>query len=441
MKKNNSIKNEKKLSMSLSSLIADNRFLMIISCVIAFGLWIWVAIERSPEVQRVITGVPVQINVENSVPEQMGLKVFGNSQFTIDVTVTGKKYIISSLTKDDIEVIANTNYVDGSGVKSLPLRITPKDDYADYVISSYSQNDVEVFFDKQKDVQFTVEHKIQTSLESIVPDGCIYDEEEVYLSNNTVTVSGPASEVNKITNVYANIVVDKVLDKTTTFETEIVLETEDGAKPEYSTVSLDANELTATIPVLKEVTLPTSIEFKNAPAYFIKNPLPYSIYPSKVKVAVPVDMVDEIDSFVVDTIDFSNISGSINNFTVPASSIGSYKILDKQITNFNVKIDASNMVSKTVTIPSSKISVVNSRSDYKVQLDVNRDITVKLIGIESHIDKVSVSDLSIVVNTSNQDISVNTESLQGIVVVSGEYACWAVNKYSVKVKVQEVSTT
>ncbi len=433
MKKNNKTQSEKKTKLSLSSLIADNRFLMVVSFIIAFALWTWVAIEKSPEIQRVITEVPVQINLENSVPEQLGLKIFGESEFTVDVTVTGKKYIVSSLDADDIDVVANTNYVDGSGAKTLQLKVTPKNEYSDYTISSYSQTYVEVFFDTYKEVELSIEGIIDTNLKSIVPEGCIVG--DIVFSKNTILVNGPTTEINRITNVYANISVEDVIEKTTTFEPKIELVTNDGSTLEYSTIASGEEDITATIPVLKEVTLPTAIEFRNSPSYFINNPLSYSIYPSKVKVALPVDLIDSTKYFVVDIIDFADISGSINTFSVDANTINSFKIMDNWVDSFTVKIDASSMVSKTITIPASKITIKNNRDDYSVSAVGNRDITVKLVGSENYIDTITSNDLSIQVNTSEQEISEQTTVMQGNVIVSGDYPCWAVGRYDVKVKV------
>ncbi len=435
MKKNKITQNEIKKKLSLPSLIADNRFLMIISCIIAFVLWMWVAVEKSPEIQRTITNVPVQINLENSVPAQLGLNIFGKSEFTIDVTVSGKKYIVSSLDKEDIDVVANTNYVDGSGKQALQLKVSPKDGFSDYVISSYSQNYVEVFFDTYKEVELQLEGKIETKLDSIVPNGCIVG--DMVFSKNTVLISGPTNEINKITNIYANVSVDKVLDKTTTFDPSLKIETTDGTNLEYTSIDLEKNDITLTIPVLKEVQLPTAIEFRNAPSYFINNPLAYTIYPAKVKVAVPVDLIDDIKYFVVDTIDFNEISGSVNNFTVDANSINSYKIMDDWVKSFNIKIDASNMISKTITIPSSKINLKNTRDDFNVQLGNNRDITVKLVGSENYINSISSDKLSININTSEQDITSGTTTLYGDVIISGDYPCWAFGKYEIKVVVSE----
>ena len=425
---------EKKNKLSFSDLLEDKRFILIFSFVIAFILWMWVAIEKSPETQRVISGVPVQINLENSVPEQLGLQVFGNSEFTIDVTVKGKKYITSSLSADDIDVVANTSYVDGAGVKTLQLRVTSKENNPDYVITSYSSNYVEVFFDTYKEVELPLVSKIDTKLDSFVPDGCIAG--DTVLSMNTVLISGPTTEINKIKSIYAKISVDEVIEKTTVFDPVYKIETVDGSSLEYVKLVTDESNITVTVPVLKEVVLPTVIEFRNAPSYFISNPLSYSVYPSSVKVAVPVDMIESTEYYVVDTIDFADISSSINTFNIDVNQINStLKITDKNVSKFTVKIDASEMVSKTINVPISNFTVNNNRDDYTVSINQDKNISVKIVGKESHIDSISAENLTIIVDTTEQEINENVTTMSGYVRIMGDYPCWAVGKYDVKVKV------
>ncbi len=426
--------NENKKNLSFTTLFNDKRFMLIISFVISFVLWMWVAIEKSPETQRVITGVPVQINLENSVPEQLGLNVFGNSEFTIDVTVKGKKYVTSSLTADDIEVTANTNYVDSSGIKTLQLKVAQKENDSDYVISSYSTNYIEVYFDTYKEVELPIEGKIETSLANIVPEGCIVG--DTVLSKNTVLISGPATEVNKIVSINANISVDEVLDKTTTFDPVFKIVTNDGSVLEYVKMETEENDITVTVPVLKEVVLPAVVDFRNAPAYFINNPLKYTVYPSKVKVAVPVDMIDTVTEFVVSTIDFADISGSINTFNFDINQINStFKITDVSITKFTVKIDASQMVSRTMSIPLTNFGITHTRDDYNITINQDKDIVIKLLGLESDINNITAEDIRIDIDTTELELSESVTALPGYVRIMGDYPCWAVGKYDVKVKV------
>ncbi len=425
--------NAKKSAFSFSALIRNNRFLMIASVIIAFALWMWVAIEKSPEVTNVITGVPVQINLENSIPEQLGLQIFGESEFTVDVTVKGKKYILSSLDANDIDVVANTNYVDSSGTKTLQLKITPKNSSDDFTIASSSSTYIEVYFDTYKEVEMALSANIDSSLESIVPNDCLLG--DIVFSKNTVLISGPATEINRITSVSATVNVDNVLEKTTTFDPEIKIITNDGSTLEYSKINT-VDDVTMTVPVLKIVTLPTAVEFKNAPSGFISNPMKYTVSPSSVKVAIPVDAVETTKTFIVDTIDFADIGDSYNTFTVDADSINTYKIMDSSVKRFKVTINASAMSSKTLSVPVSNITIKNSRDDFKVVLNTSNDVTVTIVGPQEDIDAITSEDLAIEIDTADKTITDDTKTLQGIVIVSSEYDCWAFGKYDIKVSVE-----
>ncbi len=418
---------------SLENLLNNNRFLMVVSFIIALGLWVWVAIDKSPEIQTVITNVPVKINLENSIPQQLGLQIFGESEFTVDVTVTGKKYVLSNLKAEDIQVEANTNYVNSAGTKTLQLKVSPTDSSEEFTISSVSSTYIEVFFDTYKEVELSLSGDVATNLKTIIPEGCIMG--DIVFSKNTVTVSGPTTEINRITGVYATANVNEVLEKTTTFDPDVKLITNDGSKLEYSKISIDEAEITMTIPVLKVVSLPTVVEFKNAPSYFIENPLSYTVYPSTVKVAVPVDVLETTKHFVVDTIDFADISNSYNTFNVDVESINSFKIVDESIKRFRVRINATNYESKTITVPASKIVLKDNRNDFKVALNGNKDIAVTVIGTPASLEKITADNISIVVDTADKSLTKDTNVIPAKVLVNSENGCWAFGKYDIRVKV------
>ena len=430
--KNN--KDTNKSKFSFTELVRDNRFIAVLSFVIAFVIWIWIAIEKSPEVQQVITDVPVQLNLENTIPEQLGLQIFGESEFNVDVTVKGKKYIVASLEKDDIQVVANINRVDSAGLWTLQLKVAPTDGSDDFTISSSSQTFVEVYFDKYKELEVALEGIVDTKLESYVPEDCLAG--DIVLSKNTVLISGPASEINRVTGVSATATIENVLEKTTTFDTKIVINTTDGIPLEYTSINAGDSNITMAVPVLKVVTLPTAVEFKNAPSYFINTPLKYTVYPSTVKVAIPVDAIDTTEHFIVDTIDFADISNSYNTFYVNTDSITSYKIMDDNIKRFRISVNASDMSTKTMSIPSSAVKIKNDRDDFDVRLNSTKDITVTLVGPQADIDAITADNIRIEVDTADKTIVNDTKVLQGKVIVSGDYNCWAIGKYDIKVAVK-----
>ncbi|MBO5858064.1 MAG: hypothetical protein J6Q87_07415, partial [Clostridia bacterium] len=249
-------------------------------------------------------------------------------------------------------------------------------------------------------------------------------------------LSGPATEINRVTGVSATVTVDEVLEKTTTFDAKIDIKTTDGTELKYTKINSDDNTVTISVPVLKVVTLPTAVEFKNAPSYFINNPLKYSVYPSTVRVAVPVDAIETTKHYVVETIDFADITNSYNTFYVSSNSISSYKLMDENIKRFKITVNASNLSSKSVIVPASAISIKNNRDDFSVQLNSKNNVTVTLVGPKTDIDSITADNIRIEVDTADKIIMNDTTSLQGRVIITSDYNCWAVGKYDVKVSVK-----
>ncbi len=429
--KNNTV--NKLSKFSLSALINDNRILMVLSLVLAFVLWVWVAIAKSPETEKVITSVPVQINAEKTVTQKYGLEIFGDKNFSVDVTVKGKKYILDTVDRDDIVVQADVSEVYTAGIKTLQLKISTKDNTTEFEIASSSSSNIEVYFDTYEEVEKTIKHNISTDLKSLVTDDCLVG--DVSFSKETVVVSGPATEINKIADVIANVEIDSVLEKTTTFTPELKIITKDGSLLQYSKINSETADITVTIPVLKVVTLPTAVEFKNAPSYFTSNPLSYSVYPKSVKVAVPVEALDVTKFFVVDTIDFSEITNSYNTFNVDASSVNSYKIMNPNVTTFKISINASAYHSKTVEISPSKIVFNNENADFNITSAQNENIAVTLIGTSQSLESIKEENVKIIVDTANKNISSDTETIQAVITVDDGFNCWAYGTYEVKVKV------
>ena len=425
-------KTKRKLNISFSSLLYNKRFLLVFSFVISFILWMWVAIEQSPEVQKVITNVPVSIKYENSVPEKLGLQIFGQSDFYVDITVTGKKYIVSSLTADDFTVVANTNNADSSGKKVLKLYVEEKEENSDFSITSYSENEIEVFFDRYQEVELPITVNVNTTLEDMVPDK--HKLGEAVPSVDRLTISGPSTIINQVDSLNANVDVSEVLTKTTTSSATITLLSKEGTKIDSSLLKFSESNITVTLPVLKLVTLPTAVEFKNAPAYYTNNPISYSVYPASVQVAIPVDLAETTEYYIVDVIDFSQIGNKKNVYKINAEESKSFEFLNSDVKSFSVTIDASNMTTKSFIVPSANITVKNS-STYEINPLDNSGKTITVVGTEDVLSGLSGNDFQIVVDVTEQSVSTSTKTLKGRVVVPNNKQCWAIGDCNINVSV------
>ena len=101
MEKNKMMKNRKKVDFR--ELFSNNRFVLLFSIVLAFVIWTAISMTASPEETFLIKDVPVDFSLKGSMPEQLGLQAFGNTDFKVDVEVYGKRYIVSNLRPEDIK--------------------------------------------------------------------------------------------------------------------------------------------------------------------------------------------------------------------------------------------------------------------------------------------------------------------------------------------------
>lgn len=421
---------EKQKPKGLRSILNNNKIVMLFSLLLAFALWIWVSIEKSPVVTQTVSAVPVKIEMENSVPAQLNLQMFGRTEYTVDVTVSGRRFIVSTLTADDIIVTAQTNYVDSSGNKSLQLKASAKNG-KDFEIVGLSQNYIDVYFDTYKEAEFAIEPHIIAPDGQTVIDGCILG--NILFSQTSVVVSGPSTEVNKVTGVLAETSVSAPLAATTTVEPEIKLQSDTGET--LSNVSLDIGDtpVTMTMPVLKEVTLPTTINFKNAPTWYLNNAVPVTVSPAKVKAAVPVEQVDEIKSIPVGTVDFAELDRGYNVFNFKASDVTDYVIIDTSL-RFKATVNMTGMTTATFTVPAQNISITAQKDGFRSTLLGGPIENVRVIGTQSDIAALTNEMLFASVDLTDADLSAGEQSVRVRIEIKGNTAAWASGTYTVRIR-------
>ena len=245
-----------KSKKKLSDIIHNDKLILVFSFVAAIIIWLGVVINVSPETTRTIQNV--KVTIDNTVPSQFGLEVFGDNEFYVDVTVKGKKYLISSLKPEEISVIAQTNNVDSAGVRTLLLKSDSDFGGSDYTVSAISQKSVDVFFDVPKTVQMVIEPQVVADGFPVVEKG--FTSGNINLSETSVTVTGPSTEINRIEKVVAQLVLEKSLSSNNSADAEIIL-LNDKNRTDFKYVTMNLDKVVLTIPVLRI----SSITASNSP--------------------------------------------------------------------------------------------------------------------------------------------------------------------------------
>ena len=423
----------------------NNKFLMVFSVVMAVVLWAVVKINYSDNTTRTISDV--KISVDDSLARENDYIMFADSDsLYVDVQVSGRAYDINaySLSRDEIIVEATSGYIDSAGYKTLNLTARTED--ADVDVVKVSPSSVTVFFDRTKTEEFNVEARLTNDIESLSSDG--YYVGQPVPSVSTVSVTGPASVIDRISNVYFTATVDeKSLPLTATKEVgaEIDFDLERKRDAQFlvcDNVGNDVNPATVTIPVSVIKSVDTSVKFVNQPSFFNNNPPKYTITPSSVDISFnPED--EEYNTFNVGTIDFRKLSNKVNTFEFDVDEKVSSLLVDKDIKSFKVTVDLSSFKSKTIDASASNVVFLNQSPDYRYTASLENSGLDKVVvfGSDAGLSKIKADNLQIEINVSSLDTAVKTGQsvkISNISIRSEDITdCWISGTYRAVVSVSD----
>lgn len=416
-------------NFSLKKLLYNKRFTIPFSIVMAFIIWLIIMISQNPNIERTFTNIPVNINLDNTFASENGLEITDDisiQKFT--VSVKGPSYVISSLKSGDFYVYASAAAVNAPGEYQLEVAGGKNTVNTDYDIISITPSVVNVNFDYVDTKEFTV----KTNAEGAgAVEGLIAEKPVVGgIESDIITIKGPRSVINKIDSVVAYSAVNKALSQTETFDAEIRLYDENGARISISNLVLSATNVKLTVPISKSTTVPVVADFTNLPSGFSKSSISYKVNHDKVTVIGTPETIDKITQVTLSAIDITRISATSNSFDVSAKLPDGVRLLDT-IEQFTVVIDTSAYEEKTFNITKIKYDKLanglNAESDNVIR-------NVRICGPKSVIRRLKDTMLYAEVDLSDKKAGEHTVLVS---VKSDEFNnIWQVGSYSTTVKIK-----
>ncbi len=398
------------------NLFDNKRFIMVFSLILAVVIWFVISFSQAPDTERTITDVPVNLAVENSAVEQMGLDFVSNAAYKVSVTVKGPSYVVGIISADDILVSPTLSAVNAPGTYSLELKAT-KIKNGDYRILSVSPSVISARFDYIDTKEFTLETvaKGAAATEGLVAENAVATDSNYA----TVTIKGPRTEMEKIDRVVAFAAVDKTLSETASFAAKLIIYDAQGKELDTSLFKItdkngeEINNLQISVPISKVKEVPLSVKFKNAPEGYENSPLKSSLSVNAISIIGPAETIDSISSVALEDIDFYNISPKKYEFEVApvladgvksVDSIGAVKVTFPEVKHYSqktfevtaLKTDGASATLKTpiknVTVcgPSAAVKTLSSGD-----LAAYADLTDKTAGDHT-------IDVKIICKTSNK---------------------------------------
>ncbi len=413
----------------ISDLFYDNRFLMVFSVLFALIAWLIVATEFA-ETQNTISNVPVQINYTNVNNNLGGLQPFLDKEYTVDVTISGKRYIVESdEIKDDILVVADTSLVNSVGDFSLTLSVTSKSVRPEYEFVSISPQITEkITFDYLKEEEFKIEPEL-TFTNDAVREG--YHLGEITVSDvSTVKVSGPETAVKNVVGVVARAEHNGDLRQSTSVDATLVPIDKNGAAVQGVSFNRTSAKVSIKVPVYSIQTLPVTCSFSNIPSEYIGNiPFEYSVSPSSARFGIFDGDVQKDSIELATKIDFNKLNIGENIFTVnvSANEFTGGILLDETVTEFIITVNVPDVSSKSFHALPDNIKLENLPNGVSAEFSEFQFAELTVIGPQENLSQLNEDNLVLIADFSGYDES-ETQTLVVPVRVSDGY-CWSFGEY------------
>lgn len=406
---------------TFSRLFHDDRFLRVFSVFAAIVVWFIVAMNISPETSRVIQDVPVQISTEG-----MSLSVIGDTQYTVDIVIRGKRNIVGGILPEDFSVTASMDQVKTPGAYDLPIRVSKKTPNAEYEIISHPSQITKVKFD----TVVTKELEVETDVSGIkVADGFVKVKSTA--SPAKVTVSGPETLVDSITRCVAKAELSDELKQTVTVEAKLAFFNAEGTQISTGGLSVNEDTVQVTVPILKTKETPVSFDYLNQPDGFDLSKLPFTVTPAKLEVAGPEDKADSLSSLNLGYIDFKNL-GLNAELTYDVVMPTNFSNLSG-VEQVKVKFDTSGYESKVFTVPN--IRVVGAPEGYTVTPEADSISNVTIIASSDLMESLAATDLVAEVDMDKAEIVEGRVSVAVKIYAPSKPQLWAYGEYAVMVTV------
>lgn len=419
-KRSTAVKKKKtgKPKITLDKLFKNNKFLLAFSFLMACILWLFFSQNSGVDMTASISDIPISIQLSDQAKED-GLVIFTGADTKATVQISGNRLTLGTVTKEDIQVVAEQAAGTILTPNTYSLELTAKNNSVKtFKIESVSPQFASVYVDrysqKTLDIQDKIEYKVDPTYYAASP----------ILSADKITVSGPQSEVLKVASAEVVGTVDGVLTSTYKNDYKVILYDAAGGEIKNELITTSADSVTVTISVLSMSRLPLEATFTNVPSGFNTDNFAKMV-PEEIEIAGPEDTIAKLGSVELEPIDFTEISPANTTFTREVALPNGCKNISN-ITQVTVTLDLSGYSTMRQTV--NKFSFKNLPGGYTATPTTSA-IDVTVVGPENVLDDLVSSDLTAVIDLKSlgQDFVGSTE-VPVTIEVTGAKNCWAYSR-------------
>ncbi len=266
-------------------------FVAKIAClVIAFFIWFYAMSTDVVSLEREFT---VSVNFENETAlfERTGWSVLSGKENSIVVTLKGKRNIVNQITESDIYAFVDVLGVESAGRQVLDIKISAP---TECEVVNVSASSISPYIDKR--VTRNVPVKVLHTYE--IPSD--YQLDEPITNIDEVAITGPESELRRVSAAQAELSLGKMTETVNTRST-LVLVDESGNPISSNYISMATKTVNVTVKLFALKDVPLTVGYKYG--YFSDNNSRITVTPNVITLRGEPSVLEGIDKLEVAVLD------------------------------------------------------------------------------------------------------------------------------------------
>ena len=406
--------------------IWDSKILwVILSLMISTLLWVYVTTSEGDVIDRTFEGVQVVFKGQENLLEKEGLVISNISSNTVSVRIRTTRREISKLSSNGIVAVVDVSKFNSQGIynQSVTLEFP----------SGSNANSIEVVSILPASISFNIDKTSTKTIElkgefsGTVAEG--YAAHPIEFDPQTVTISGPESEISKVAYGWIEINRDAA-DKTIQFASAYVLMDENGNELDIGNITLSLDTVSVTVPITATKEVPLTVDLVEGGGATAEN-VTITCYPKTITIAGDAETLKGINKISLGTVDLSSFASSFED---------KYAIvLDNDVTNVTGITEAQVTVQiiglETKKFNVTNITTINGPSGRTATV-ITENVEVTLRGKNSVLSKVAANNIRVVADLTDIGSTTGVFQPPAKIYVDGYTGVGAIGEYVVYVKLK-----
>lgn len=398
----------KKTEINKKMSLTNNIGLKFLAVFIALVLWLAIVNIDDPEKMVTVTNIPISMTNEKAITDRDMVYNVKSEQY-VNITVSGKRSVVSNLTADDFRATASLKEL--SKVNSVPVEISAKNSSVGRRITVVKQSAQTVLVDVEN-VEEREFDDILVEYTGKVADGYVAGVSS--LATEEITVKAPASVMDKIKKVVVRCSLDGA-NEDFAKKCPVVLYDKKEREITSQDISLSDKKIKVDVKVLRAKQVPIAkIDDrkigKPADGYVIDG-----IELSNDTVTVygeesALSAIEELE--VQDEIDVNDAKGDVTRNIDVTQKMPQGVAVSGEST-VTVKVIIKKLITRTFEIDGDKVELNNVKDKYEAKVTTNK-VKVTLEGEEEDISQLTESDIKLSANLSKIKSGKNTVKVKVI---------------------------